>query len=194
MIEEKEDFFEKSPEDIPKREKPPKKPRYRDDDPRYYEEEESRWEHLKPAPYRRGPLLWIILIAVVAICFIVGIYIYLFSPRVQQAVQFGYVDHVQKEGTLFHTFEGTILPYKSLMDTVRPYEGDFVFTARDDKVAADLVRQQRNGRPVRVEYKEYRVALPWRGNSKVIVTAVDSVDPSVILPPDRRPEYVGNQQ
>lgn len=192
MIEDPEDYFEKSPEDVPKKEKPPKKPRYRDDDPRYYEEEESRWEHLKPAPYRRGPILWIVLAAVVAIGFILGIYIYLFSPKVQSAVQYGYVENVQKEGTLFQTFEGVILPYKSLMDTVRPYEGDFDFSAATEGVATSLLRQQGNGRPVRVEYKVYRVALPWRGNSKVVVTRVDSVDPKVILPPDRQPESIKN--
>lgn len=189
MIEEQEDFFEKSPEDVPKKEKAPKKPTYKPDDPRYYEEEESPWEHLKPSPYRRGPLLWIVAAAVVAICAVVAIYLWLFSPRVQEAVQYGYVDHVQKEGMFYHTYEGVMLPYKSLMDTVRPYEGDFVFSALNDTVAGQLLRRQRTGMPVRVEYKEYRVALPWRGRSKVIVTRVDSVDPRVILPPDRRPEF-----
>lgn len=190
MIEDKEDFFEKSPEDIPKREKPPKKPTYKDDDPRYYEEEESKWEHLKPSPYRRGPILWLAAIIVVCLCVIAGAYVYIFSPRVQDAVQYGYVDHVQKEGQFFPTFEGVILPYKSLMDTVRPYEGDFEFSAQSDEVAAKLLRQQRSGRPVRVEYKIYRYAFPWRGKSKIIVTAADSVDPKIILPPDRNPEFV----
>lgn len=188
MIEDQEDFFEKSPEDIPKKPKPPKKPRYSDDDPRYYEEEESRWEHLKPSPYRRGPILWIVAAVVVAMCILLGLYIWIFTPRVKEAVQYGYVDHVQKEGTLFTTYEGVILPYKSLMDTVRPYDGDFVFSAADGDVATKLLRNQGNGRPVKVDYKVYRFAFPWRGNSKVIVTGVDSVDPRIILPPDRQPE------
>ena len=190
MIEEKEDFFEKAPEDIPKKEKPPKKPRYRSDDPRYYEEEESPWEHLKPTPYRRGPIIWISALVLLCIGVVVVAYILLFTPRVQSAVQYGYVDNVQREGTMFDSYEGVILPYKSLMDTVRPYEGDFIFSAGNAELATTLLRQQRNGRPVRVEYKVYRVALPWRGNSKVIVTAVDSVDPKVILPPDRQPEFI----
>lgn len=190
MIEEKEDYFEKSPEDIPKKEKPPKKPHYPSDDPRYYEEEESRWEHLKPSPYRRGPILWTVLAVIIVLGMLLGLYIYIFTPRVKEAVQYGYVDNVQKEGTFFQTFEGVLLPYKSLMDTVRPYEGDFVFSALDDKVAADLLRQQNKGRPVRVEYKVYRYAFPWRGNSTAIVTAVDSVDPRIILPPDRQPEII----
>lgn len=190
MIEEQEDFFEKSPEDIPKKEKPPKKPRYKSDDPRYYEEEESRWEHLKPAPYRRGPLLWIVGAVVVSLCVLIGLYIYIFTPKVQEAVQYGYIDNVQKEGTLYHTYEGIMIPYKSLMDTVRPYEGDFVFSAENEAVATNLLRQQGNGRPVRVGYKVYRFAFPWRGKSKIIVTSVDSVDPHVILPPDRQPDFI----
>lgn len=190
MTEEKEDYFEKAPEDIPKKEKPPKKPRYAPDDPRYYDEEESRWEHLKPSPYRRGPILWIVGAVAVVLCMLVGLYLYIFAPRVQEAVQYGYVDKVQKEGTLYTTYEGVILPYKSLMDTVRPYEGDFVFSAANSDVATALLRQQRQGRPVRVEYKEYRFAMPWRGKSKIIVTRADTVEPSVILPPDRQPEFL----
>lgn len=190
MIEDPEDFFEKTPEEVPVKEKEPKKPKYKSDDPRYYEEEESQWEHLKPAPYRRGPFLWISVIVILGLCFLSGIYIWLFSPKVQQAVQYGYVENVQKEGTVFHTFEGVILPYKSLMDTVRPYEGDFVFSTKDDAVATSLLKKQGKGMPVKVTYKVYRQALPWRGNSRIIVTEVDSVDPKVILPPDRQPEVI----
>lgn len=193
MIEEKEDFFEKSPEEIVPEVKPPKKPKYNRDDPRFYDEDEGPWDHLMPSPYRRGPLLWIVGLVVVAMCLLVGMYIYFFTPRVQEAVQYGYVDNVQKEGTLFHTFEGVILPYKSLMDTVRPYEGDMVFSAKNMEVATDLLRQQKSGNPVRVEYKVYRFAFPWRGKSKTIVTRVDSVDPRTILPPDRQPEVMKQQ-
>lgn len=189
MIEEKEDFFEQTPEELPRREKAPKPPRYRDDDPRYYEQEESRWEHLKPSPYRRSPMLWIILAAVVVICCLLGIYVYVFTPERDHAVQYGYVDEIHREGKVFSSFEGVLLPYKSLMDTVRPYEGDFVFSVRNDSVATQILRRRDSGRPVRVGYKVYRFALPWRGNSKILVTDVDtSVSPSVMLPPDRQPE------
>lgn len=194
MIEDKEDFFEDIPEEKPKKEPKPKAPRYKRDDARYYEQPEDPWEHLKPSPYRRAPILWITGACVIVMAILIGLYIYIFTPRVHQAVQYGYVDHIQKEGTMFHSFEGVILPYKSLMDTVRPYEGDFVFSTKDDKLAAELLRRQDQGEPVRVEYKVYRVLLPWRGKSKVIITAVDSLpNPSVLLPPDRRPEYIISQ-
>ena len=188
MIEDKEDYFEQVPDDDqPKKEKAPRQPVYKPDDPRYYDREESRWEHLKPSPYNRTPFLWISLLVVVALCILIGLYVYLFTPRVEEATAFGYVENVQKEGKFFKSFEGVILPYKSLKDTVRVYEGDFVFSALNDSIAAQLKYQQRTGKPVRVDYEVYRVRLLWRGNSNVIVTGVETVDPRTILPPDRQP-------
>lgn len=190
MIEEKEDFFEQVPDDDeqPKREKAPKAPRYKPDDPRYYDGEESKWEHLKPSPYNRGPFVWISLLVVAALCILVSLYVYLFTPEVDDATEFGYVENVQKEGKMIKTYEGVILPYKQLKDTMRTYDGDFVFSAKNDSIAALLKYQQRSGLPVRVDYRVYRVRLPWRGNSKVVVTGVEPVNPSTILPLDRQPE------
>ena len=190
MIEEKEDFFEQTPEEKPKKEKKPKAPRLKPDDPRYYEREEGRWEHLTPSPYRRGPILWIAIIAVLAILLLVWGYKYFFTPVVDEAVEYGFVEKVQKEGTFFHSYEGVILPYKEMMDTLRPYDGDFEFSTNDVDVAVALKRNQGNGTPVRVEYQVYRHKFPWRGNTKVIVTKVDSVNPEIILPPDRHPEHL----
>lgn len=190
MIEDKEDFFEQVPDDEPvKKVKAPKEPHFRPDDPRYYDRAESQWEHLKPSPYNRGPIIWISLLIVIALCIFVGGYIYFFTPEVEEATEFGYVENVQKEGKFIKTYEGVILPYKQLMDMKRDYEGDFIFSAKNDSIAARLKYKQRTGKPVRVDYEVYRVRLPWRGNSKVIVTAVDSVDPRTILPPERQPEH-----
>ena len=190
MIEDKEDFFEQTPEDQPKREKPPKQPRLRPDDPRYYDREESQWDHITPAPYRRGPIVWISIAVVITMCIIISLYVYLFTPQVEEAVEYGYVENVQKEGKFIKTFEGTILPYKNLMDVKRDYTKDFVFSAKNDSIAAELKRQQGRGKPVKVDYEIYRVKLPWRGNSKVIVTNVEPVDPKTILPPALQPEVI----
>ena len=189
MIEE-EDFFEQAPEEKPRKEKAPKPPKILPDDPLYYEEEESRWEHLKPSPHLRGPFLWICAAVAIALCVMVGLYIYIFTPEVDQATQYGYVENVQREGKWIGTFEGVILPYKNLMDTVRPYDGDFVFSTPNEHVASELKRRQARGVPVKVDYQIYRYALPWRGKSRVIIVDVDSVDPAVILPPDRQPEHL----
>lgn len=189
MIEEKDDFFEDTPEEKPKKEKAPKAPKYKSDDPRYYDKEEGRWDHLKPSPGSRAPLLWIAGISIVVIFLLVNLYTFFFSPEIDDAVEFGYVENIQKEGNLFSTYEGVILPYKQIKDTLRAYDGDFVFSTKNVEVAAELRRYQGAGKPVRVSYKKYRTRMPWRGKSSILVTGVDSVDARVILPPDRRPEH-----
>lgn len=180
---EKDDFFDGP--DIPEPVKEPKKPQYKPEDPDYWEEEESEWEHLKPRDKSR---LWLWLgVAVVIIAFMIACWLRYFSPYVEEATQYGYVEQVEKRGTIFKTYEGVLLPYKELTDTTRIYSRDFIFTAADRSVFRSLRDAQRDGRPVRVEYKRYHATLPWRGSSKTVITAVDSVDPSSILPPEFSP-------
>lgn len=180
--EEKNDFFDGP--DIPEQPKEPKKPAYKPDDPAYWEEE-SEWEHLKPRS-RVKPWLWTG-VAVIAAVLALACWLRYFSPYVEDATQYGYVEHIEKRGTVFKTYEGVLLPYKELRDTTRIYSRDFIFTAADKDVAMKLKRAQLDARPVRVEYRQYHATLPWRGSSKTIITAVDSVDPSKILPPEFAP-------
>ena len=119
----------------------------------------------------------------------VGFWLRYLSPYVEDATQYGYVEHLEKRGTIFKTYEGVLLPYKELRDTTRIYSRDFIFTAADKDVAMKLKRAQLDGRPVRVEYEQYHATLPWRGSSKTVITAVDSVDINTILPPEFAPHY-----
>ena len=175
------DFFDGP--DIPEPVKKPKKPTYQPDDPNYWEEE-SEWEHLKPTN-RNKMWFWIGAI-VVLIALICAVWMRFLSPYVTDASQVGYVEHIEKRGTVFKTYEGVLLPYKELLDTTRVYRRDFIFTAADEKTAVGLKQAMLDGRPVRVSYKQYHAILPWRGSSKTIVTGVDSVDASKILPPEFR--------
>ena len=177
----KNDFFDGP--DIPEPVKQPKKPTYHPEDPDYWEEE-SEWEHLKPT--NRGKMwLWIggIVVLIALIC---GVWMRFLSPYVTDASQVGYVEHIEKRGTIFKTYEGVLLPYKELLDTTRVYRRDFIFTAADEKTAVGLKQAMLDGRPIRVSYKQYHAILPWRGSSKTVVTGVDSVDASKILPPEFR--------
>ena len=187
--EEKEDFFEKTPE-IVEKPKEPKKPVFQPDDPRYYDEDESEWEHLKPTPYRRRRLVIYSATLLIIVGFLVWGYVYFFTPSVRDAETYGYVENIEERGMVFTSYEGVLLPYRSVMDTARFYKGDFVFSVKDAHIAATLKKQQRTGRPVKVEYVKYRTRFPWRGDEKTIVIGVDTVDPKVLLPPDRTPEYI----
>lgn len=188
---EKNDFFEDA-SDAPEveKKKEPRKPALQPEDPRYWEQPEDEFEHLKPSR-RVQWRIWIWAgIAAVALGVIWGIYSRVFNPYIEDATQYGYVEGVEKRGEVFKTFEGVLLPYKNLMDSTRVYEGDVVFSTSDPTVAARLKQMQFANRPVRITYKQYKSVMPWRGDSKIIVTAVDSVNEMNILPPDRRPEYL----
>lgn len=165
--------------------KKPKPAKIRPDDPRYWEGD-GRWDHLKPCRKTRF-YLWLVGAAVVAGA-VVALWLRYFSPYITEATQYGYIENIEKRGMLFKTYEGTLIPYKELMDTTRIYSRDFVFTADNVKIATELKRAELAHRPVRVEYKRYFGTLPWRGASQIIVTAVDSVNPRDILPPEFRPE------
>lgn len=185
--EEKNDYFDGP--DIPDAPEEPKKPELTPDDPRYWEEPEDEFEHLRPNKTHWKLYVWIFCAAVV-VGILVAIYIRVFSPYVELATQYGYVEKIERRGDIFKTYEGVILPYKSLMDTIRPYESDFVFSTRDPSTAANLKRMMIANRPVRVTYDVYHTVMPWRGDTKIQVVRVDTVDERFILPPDRQPETV----
>ncbi|MCH5222812.1 MAG: hypothetical protein J1E82_02115 [Muribaculaceae bacterium] len=180
----KGDLFDEESNARPKP-KEEKKPKYKEDDPAYWEEEESDWEHLKPAS--RAPFwLWVIA-ALVVIGLIIGCWIRYFSPYVEDATQYGYVENIEKRGSIFKTYEGTLIPYRELMDTTRIYSRDFIFSVEDNKTAATLKEALYNAKPVRVGYKKYHATLPWRGANKIVVTSADTVSPDKILPPEFAP-------
>ena len=170
----------------------PKPPRHRTDEPEYYDEEESPWEHLRQ-PRRRRFWLWLLAGAVV-IALVVAMYTRFFTPYSTGSVQFGYIESITNRGTVFKTYEGVLIPYKELMDTTRVYRRDFIFTARDKAIADRMAEMQLKARPVRVTYDTYKATVPWRGESKIIITAIDSVDPAKILPPEFTPEYYGERR
>lgn len=180
---EKDDFF--GGRDIQEPEKEPKKPVLKPDDPKYWDEPESEWEHLHPK--RRWELWGWVAVAGIVIGVAIGVYLRYFSPYIDEATQVGYVEKIEKKGDVLKTYEGVILPYKELEDTTRIYERDFVFSVSDPHVASILKRVMFANRPVRVEYKVYHGRLPWRGDSKILVTGADTVSRSKILPPEFAP-------
>ena len=179
------DIFDNDREDDGKVEEE-KQPRFKRDEPEYWEQEESEWDHLKPRT--RLPMWLWILCAIVVIGLVVGCWIRFFSPYVEDATQYGYVEGIEKRGMIFKTYEGTLIPYKELMDTTRIYNRDFVFSVKDQKTAATIKQALLDNRPVRVSYKKYYATVPWRGASKIVVTDADTVNKNKILPPEFAPK------
>ena len=172
--------------DIPEKPKEPKKPRLTSDNPEYWEEPESEFAHLLPHHPKRIASRTFLIVGILVVLAGIAFFFRYLNPSVTDARQYGYVEIIENTGTLFHSYEGVLLPYKELHDTTRIYTHDFHFTVKDATVAARLKRLQLAGRPVRVGYKRYHATLPWRGESVNIVLAADSVDPATILPPEFR--------
>lgn len=172
------DFFDGP--DLPDEKEEPRRPAPKPENPDYWEEE-SEWEHLRPITRWRTKFYAIL--AFIVLVLVIAIGIWMFRPYITQATQYGYVEEIENRGTIFKTYEGQIIPYKEMNDTTRPMTGNFIFSTPNAKIATELRRMQHIGRPVRVEYSVYHSAMPWRGERKTIIVAVDSVDPATILPP-----------
>lgn len=179
----KNDFFDGP--DLPDPEKKAKPPVLHPDDPKYWDREESAWEHLRPAS--RNRVWWWVAAAGIIAGLAVAFWLRYCSPYIDEATQYGYVESIDKRGTVFKTYEGVLIPYREIMDTTRVYRRDFVFTAQDARVATRLYNIQRAGMPAEVRYKVYHATLPWRGASKIIVVSADTADAAKILPPEFAP-------
>lgn len=187
---EQEDYYDKTPEpEEPPKPRKEKVPLPRPDDPRYYEAEESEWEHLKPRSRGWRTRLFIIGTVVAVVALWLG-FCYVFMPYIDKASAYGYIDNIERHGTFIKTYEGVMLPYKSIKDTTRVYDEDFIFTADNVHVAADIRRLQHTGKPVCLTFRRYHFAMPWRGESRTIVDSVFEIDPTTLLPPDRRPDVL----
>lgn len=116
---------------------------------------------------RRG-MAWVVAFLVLFVA-VWGVFVF-FVPYVSEAQQRGVIVQVRQEGFIFKTFEGIMITDEWLADTMYMRSREFVFSVEDDSVARDIMRLQSTGRHVTLSYKEYRRSLPWRGNSKVIVT------------------------
>lgn len=180
----KNDYFDEEIKEQPKPKKE-KKPKYKPEDVEYWEGEESEWDHLKPRI--RFPFWgWIAVIAVV-LGLMIALWIRFFSPYVEDATQYGYIDNIERRGSIIKTYEGILIPYKELMDTTRIYNRDFVFSVENDSTAKFIKQALHDAKPVRVTYKKYHATVPWRGASKIVVTEADTISPDKILPPEFAP-------
>lgn len=187
--EEYTDYFDgpDTPDEPKAAAKEPKNPALKPEDPRYWDEPEPEFEHLRPS--RKIKIRWWLAGAAFLILLVASLYFFVFRAYAENSMQYGYVEDIDVRGYIFKTYEGSILPYKNLMDTTRTYDGDFRFSVLDEKVAVKLRQMQNAHKPVKVVYTTYPVAFPWHGDRRYVVVAADTVNPAMILPPDRTPSF-----
>lgn len=181
---EKEDYFNTPIH--PPQPKAPKQPQPKPDDPHYYDNEDE-WEHLRPAS-RNWKFWGGLVMAGILFGLLYAAYLRWWAPYEEGVVQYGYVESISRRGDIIKTFEGVMIPYKAINDTIEPYQGDVVFTAKNDHVAAELKKLMLGNLPARIEMERYHATLPWRGESVWVVTQADTADVTKIYPaPDRHP-------
>lgn len=182
----KNDFFDGPDiQDEPKKEESPK---LKPEDPDYWDQPESEFEHLRVG---RTGRMWLWLVACgLCVGLLIAAYIYFFTPYVSDGMMYGYVDDIEYRGNIFKTCEGVLIPYKEKNDTTRIYPGDVLFSVKDPDVAVALRKLQYANLPARVEFKRYHLSLPWRGEAAMIVVKADTADPAKILPPEFSPDTI----
>lgn len=177
------DFYDSDSEDAPVKKQP--EPKLDPEDPDYWiEESESTLNGIMPSPRRRW--IWWMVAASAAIVMILTVWILYLRPYTEGGIKYGYIKDMEYRGTILKTFEGNMIPYKELGDTDPLYYTELPFSVECDSVAARMKEMMLGCIPVRIEYKEYRTSLPWKGEQKLIIIRADSADPRKILPPEYR--------
>lgn len=113
-----------------------------------------------------------IIVIVLVIAAAIGYFRY-FSPAVDDAVMDVCVVNVEKRGLLFKTYEAEVVDPQRISDQESPYTRPQAVTIADEALARRLQQIQSSGRPVRLRYRRYSATLPWRGESKIVITALE---------------------
>lgn len=136
--------------------------------------QDARTQEVRIVRERQGCMApWLLGIVVLVLVAFVGIgYFRYLSPIVDDAIMDVYVTDVQRRGVVFKTTEADVVVADRLVDMKSAYTHPVGVTVADDVTAHILQSLQASGKPVRVRYRQYAATLPWRGESKIIVTGI----------------------
>ena len=130
-------------------------------------------ETVKPIPKKAGAfkkfIRWFIFI-VVLIFLLFGYWKYYFTYS--DGYRSGLLQKLSHKGNLFKTYEGELVQ-RSIVSTgnVGIASEKFYFSVTSDSVAKNM--QKYEGKNVKLHYKEKNGTLPWRGDSRYIVDAIE---------------------
>ena len=85
----------------------------------------------------------------------------------------GFFVKLSRKGNLFKTYEGEMNIGSSTQIGVSSGQA-FVFSVENSKLADSLMAIQ--GKNLSLQYMEYRGTLPWRGDSRYIVTGISRIN------------------
>lgn len=113
-------------------------------------------------------------LAVVAL--VVFVYVKFFFVY-SQGVNEGDINYFQYEGFVFKTYEGKMIQtgYNSRNSNATIQSNEFKFSVEDEQVAEKI--ESSSSRQIKLHWKRYLGALPWRGKSQYVVDSVVYVLP-----------------
>lgn len=182
--EEENDYFDSDAEPEPETKTSKKKPVLDPENPDYWIEDEPEIPSIIPKGKARWK--WKFAACLIPVALILAAWVWMFNPKVDGAVKYGYILHMERRGTLIKTFEGVMVPYREVGDATPLHFEKLRFSVESDTTAAKMKVMMLGCVPVRIEYKEYHTSLPWRGDEKFVVVRADTADIKRILPPEFR--------
>lgn len=106
-----------------------------------------------------------------------GFSIYFYVPYSSSSVKAGQLNYIMYKGIIFKTYEGKLILTGIKTSTGGGIQSNqFEFSIDNKELALKLMNVV--GQNVKLHYKEYYGALPWRGYTKYIVDSIVSIDPT----------------
>jgi len=122
-------------------------------------------------------VIFIILAIVVAGLLIFG-YVWFYVPFSDSGVKAGILNNVKHKGIIFKTFEGELIQSGFRPGQQGLQSNEFQFSVESRELYDKLMPL--SGQNVKLHYKEYFGALPWRGYTKFIVDSIISAEPVIL--------------
>lgn len=103
-------------------------------------------------------------------------YIWYYVPYSDSGVKAGILNNVKHKGIIFKTYEGELIQSGFRPGQQGLQSNEFQFSVDNKELAIKLMSM--SGQNVKLHYKEYFGALPWRGYTKFIVDSIVAVEPA----------------
>jgi hypothetical protein len=104
-----------------------------------------------------------------------GLIGYYYIPFGDSSVKSGQLNYVMHKGIIFKTYEGKLIQTGIKSGASGGVQSnEFEFSIENKELAEKLMNMA--GKEVKLHYKEYFGAVPWRGYTKYIVDSIISVD------------------
>lgn len=133
-------------------------------------------------------VILIILAIVIAGLLIFG-YIWYYVPYSDSGVKAGTLNNVKHKGIIFKTYEGELIQSGFRPGQQGLQSNEFQFSVDNKELAIKLMSL--SGQNVKLHYKEYYGALPWRGYTKFIVDSIVAAEPMLQNQTEEIPPYTG---